>query len=187
MNIQEVQGIQKQFEYYRTLADKTILILSEEELNWKASEESNSVAMLMRHITGNLLSRFTNFFAEDGEKSWRNRDSEFADGFYNRHELIANWDKAWNVLLDTLASINAENITGKIKIRNQEHSVVEALHRQLSHYPYHIGQIVFIGKMIKDKDWESLSIPKNQSNDYNKEKFAKPNSEQHFTDNYLNK
>jgi hypothetical protein len=90
-------------------------------------------------------------------------------------------------LLNTLASINAENITGKIKIRNQEHSVVEALHRQLSHYPYHIGQIVFIGKMIKDKDWQSLSIPKNQSNDYNKEKFAKPNSEQHFTDNYLNK
>ncbi|UVD80340.1 DUF1572 domain-containing protein [Myroides albus] len=187
MTLDEIKGIRKQFEYYRMLADKTVLLLSQEELNWKVNEESNTVAVLMRHITGNLLSRFTNFFTEDGEKEWRKRDEEFAEGFYDRHELISNWDKAWNVLFATIDSIDEHNIETIIKIRNQDHTVGEVLYRQLAHYPYHIGQIVFIGKMIKNKDWQSLSIPKNKSTDYNQEKFSNPNSEKHFTDNYLNK
>lgn len=187
MNLEEIKGIRKQFEYYRILADKTILLLSEEELNWQTNEESNSVAMLMRHITGNLLSRFTNFFTEDGEKSWRDRDGEFAAGFYNRHELITNWDKAWNILFETLNALNDENIDAKVKIRNQEHTVAEALCRQLAHYPYHVGQIVFIGKMIKNKDWQSLSIPRNKSDEYNRERFNNPDLEQHYTDYTLDK
>ena len=187
MTINEVQGIRKQFEYYRMLADKTILLLSEEELNWQCDKESNSIAILMRHITGNLASRFTNFLTEDGEKPWRDRDSEFAIGYYNRHELITNWDKAWTVLFDVLDSLTDENITAVVKIRNQDHTVGEALYRQLAHYPYHIGQIVFIGKLIKKSAWQSLSIPRNKSNDYNQEKFNNPSSDTHFTDDYLKK
>lgn len=187
MTIIELQGIRKQFEYYRMLADKTILVLSQDELNSRVNEESNSIAVIMRHITGNLLSRFTEFFTTDGEKEWRNRDDEFEFKCYDRHELISNWDRAWNVLFSTIDSINDHNINSIVKIRNQDHTVAEALYRQLAHYPYHIGQIVFIGKMIKNKDWESLSIPRNQSNNYNQEKFNNPNSESHFTDNYLNK
>jgi len=171
MNIEDINGVRTQFEYYRTLADKTILILSQDELNHKVSDESNSIAMIMRHITGNLFSRFTNFFTEDGDKPWRNRDDEFQDGIYDKHELITNWDKAWNVLFQTLDSITEENINTVVKIRNQDHTVAEALYRQLAHYPYHIGQIVFIGKMIRNTEWQSLSIPKNMSKEYNKEVY----------------
>ncbi|MDM1372995.1 DUF1572 family protein [Myroides marinus] len=171
MNIEDIKGVRTQFEYYRTLADKTILILSQDELNHKVSDGSNSIAMIMRHITGNLLSRFTNFFTEDGDKPWRNRDDEFQDGIYDKHELITNWDKAWNVLFQTLDSITGENINTVVKIRNQDHTVAEALYRQLAHYPYHIGQIVFIGKMIRNTEWQSLSIPKNMSKEYNKEVY----------------
>ncbi|MGL5275043.1 DUF1572 family protein [Myroides sp.] len=171
MNIEDIKGVRTQFEYYRTLSDKTILILSQDELNHKVSDESNSIAMIMRHITGNLLSRFTNFFTEDGDKPWRNRDDEFQDGIYDKHELITNWDKAWNVLFQTLDSITEENINTVVKIRNQDHTVAEALYRQLAHYPYHIGQIVFIGKMIRNTEWQSLSIPKNMSKEYNKEVY----------------
>ncbi|MDR0195772.1 MAG: DUF1572 domain-containing protein [Myroides sp.] len=171
MNIEDIKGVRTQFEYYRTLADKAILILSQDELNHKVSDESNSIAMIMRHVTGNLLSSFTNFFTEDGDKSWRNRDDEFQDGIYDKHELITNWDKAWNVLFQTLDSITEENINTVVKIRNQDHTVAEALYRQLAHYPYHIGQIVFIGKMIRNTEWQSLSIPKNMSKEYNKEVY----------------
>lgn len=175
MNQQEIQDIRKQFDYYRLLADKTILVLSEDELNYKVNDESNSIAIIMRHITGNILSRFTNFFTEDGEKLWRNRDDEFVDAKYSRHELITNWDKAWNLLFDVLNSITEENITTIIKIRNEDHTISQAVFRQLAHYPYHIGQIVFIGKMIRNNDWQSLSIPKNKSEEFNKEKFSNPN------------
>ncbi|WP_010252220.1 DUF1572 family protein [Myroides injenensis] len=187
MTIIELKGIRKQFEYYRMLADKTILLLSQDELNSRVNEESNSIAVIMRHITGNLLSRFIDFFTTDGEKEWRKRDDEFEYKHYDRHELISNWDIAWNVLFTAIDSIDETNIDSVVKIRNQDHTVAEALYRQLAHYPYHIGQIVFIGKMIKDKDWKSLSIPKNQSSEYNLGKFNNPNSESHFTDNYLNK
>ncbi|MFD2556222.1 DUF1572 family protein [Sphingobacterium tabacisoli] len=187
MTIQELQGITKQFEYYRMIAEKTISRLSEEELNLKISTESNSVAMLMRHLTGNLLSRFTNFFTEDGEKPWRNRDDEFADGTYEKIPLIAEWNSAWDTLFQTLKSINTTNIEQPVKIRNQEHTVSGAIYRQLSHYPYHIGQIVFIGKLIRNQDWQSLTIAKNKSQEYNRDRFDNPNSETHFSQGYLDK
>ncbi len=177
MNQQEIQNIRTQFDYYRTLADKTILILSQDELNHKLSEESNSVAMIVRHITGNLLSRFTNFFTEDGEKTWRKRDEEFEDGYYDRHELIANWDKAWKVLFEVLDTLTEEDSAKVITIRKQEQSVAQAIFRQLAHYPYHIGQIVFIGKVIRNYEWQSLSIPKNKSEEYNQAKFSNPDAE----------
>ena len=187
MTIRELQGITKQFEYYRMIAEKAISRLSEEELNLKISTESNSVAMLMRHLTGNLLSRFTDFFTEDGEKSWRNRDEEFADGTYEKIALITEWNKAWEVLFQTLKGIDTTNIEQSVKIRNQEHTIAEAIYRQLSHYPYHIGQIVFIGKLIRNQDWQSLTIAKNKSQEYNRGKFDNPNSETHFSQGYLDK
>ncbi len=176
MTQEELQSVRKQFEYYRMIADKTILILSQDQLNWQANQQSNSVAMLMRHITGNLYSRWTNFFTEDGEKENRNRDNEFLEGKFNRHELITDWDKAWKVLFETIDSINESNIQVKVKIRNQELSVPEALNRQLAHYAYHIGQIVFLGKMLMQENWNCLTIPLQGSNLYNEEKFLNPNS-----------
>lgn len=187
MTLQEIKGIRKQFEYYQMLADKTVGLLSQEELNWKYNIESNSIAMIMRHITGNLLSRFTNFFSEDGEKTWRDRDNEFADGIYDKNEIITNWTKGWTVLFEVLEGITEENIHAVVKIRNQDHTVGEALYRQLAHYPYHIGQIVFLGKLIKNTEWESLSIPRNKSQAYNTEKFNQANTDTHFTDDYLTK
>ena len=176
MTQEELQSVRKQFEYYRMIADKTILILSQDQLNWQANQQSNSVAMLMRHITGNLYFRWTNFFTEDGEKENRNRDNEFLEGKLNRHELITDWDKAWKVLFETIDSINESNIQVNVKIRNQELRVPEALNRQLAHYAYHIGQIVFLGKMLMQENWNCLTIPLQGSNLYNEEKFLNPNS-----------
>lgn len=167
MTQEELQSVRKQFEYYRMIADETILILSQEQLNWQVNQQSNSVAMLMRHITGNLLSRWTNFFTEDGEKENRNRDEEFVVGKFDRHELITNWDKGWKALFETIESVNEINIQAKVKIRNQELTVPEALSRQLAHYAYHIGQLVFLGKMLMQEKWNCLTIPLQTSNSYN--------------------
>ncbi len=178
-------SVRKQFEYYKMLGEKTFAQLSEEELLWQANEESNSIAMIVNHITGNMLSRWTNFFTEDGEKEWRNREREFQDVIKNKEQLMEAWEKGWFCLFTALDSVNENNFSKEIYIRNLGHTVVEAINRQLSHYPHHIGQILFIGKLIKGAAWKSLSIPKGQSNNYNKEKFAQAKKTKHFTDEYL--
>jgi len=185
MNIQELNSVIKQFEYYRLLGDKTILILSEEQLNWKYNNSSNSIAILMSHLIGNMRSRWTDFLTTDGEKPWRNRDAEFESVHHNRHKLIEDWNQAWDLLLSTLHSLTEEELKAKVKIREQEQSVFDAIIRQLSHYPYHVGQIVFLGKMLLADAWVSLSIPKGESSQYNAKKIASPNSDTHFTDDYL--
>jgi len=130
-----------------------------------------------------MLSRWTNFLTEDGEKEWRQRDQEFEDTYKNKEDLITNWEKGWQCLFDAILPLTENDLERIIYIRNQGHTVTEAINRQLAHYAYHIGQIVFIGKMIKGKHWKSLSVPKGQSTAYNKEKFAKEKWRQHFTDN----
>ena len=163
----------KRFLYYKELGDKTLAQISEEQIFWQYNEESNSIAVIIKHIVGNMLSRWTNFLTEDGEKSWRNRDSEFVNSFKTKEEVLQHWEKGWNCLFEALNQINEENIHSKIHIRGEAHSVLDAVLRQLAHYPYHIGQIVFLGKMLKNEDWKTLSIARNKSEDFNNEMLSK--------------
>jgi hypothetical protein len=187
MKSEYLTSVIKQFLYYKQLADKTIERLPDEKLFVQLNEDSNSVAIIIKHLSGNMLSRWTDFLSSDGEKSWRNRDAEFENDIRNRQELMNIWDNGWKCFLTTLESLKEEDLDKIIYIRNQGHSVMEAINRQLAHYPYHIGQIVYIGKLFSDGNWESLSIPKGNSDKYNSEKFAKPKQREHFTDEFNKK
>lgn len=161
----------KRFQYYKDLAEKTFDQVSEEQLFWKYNEESNSIASLVKHLSGNMQSRWTNFLTEDGEKSWRNRDSEFENDIKSKAEMMEIWTKGWQVLFQALNQIKEENWNDTIFIRGEKHSVLDAVLRQLAHYPYHIGQIIYIGKMVKNADWKTLSTAKNKSVPFNIEKL----------------
>jgi len=177
----------KQFEYYKLLGEKTIAQLSDEQLYWQYNAESNSIAIIVKHLWGNMLSRWTDFLTSDGEKEWRNRDAEFEPEDNTREALMIKWNEGWNCLFQTLHELEEEDLEKIIYIRNQGHTVMEAINRQLAHYPYHVGQIVFIGKMLCDSTWQSLSIPKGNSTSYNAEKFSQPKEKKHFTDEYVKK
>lgn len=161
----------KRFQYYKELAEKTFDQVSEEQLFWKYNEESNSIATLVKHLSGNMQSRWTNFLTEDGEKSWRKRDSEFENDIQSKAEMMEIWTKGWQVLLKALNQINEENWNDTIFILGEKHTVLDAVLRQLAHYAYHVGQIIYIGKVVKDTDWKTLSIAKNQSIPFNIEKL----------------
>ena len=182
-----LESIKKQFLYYKGLGEKAMEQSSDEKLFWQYNTESNSIAIIVKHLTGNMLSRWTDFLTSDGEKPDRNRDSEFENDIKSREELLKVWDKGWDRLFETLKNLKTEDLTKIIYIRNQGCTVADAINRQLAHYPYHVGQIVFISKMIVDDKWKSLSIPKNRSNDYNSDKFSQPKEMKHFTDEYLKK
>ncbi len=176
-------SVLKQFEYNKSLGDKTFLQLSKEELFWQYNDECNSIATIVKHISGNMLSRWTNFLTEDGEKPWRNRDDEFVNTYNSKEEMIADWNKGWQCLFENLNTITPENSNTIVYIRNEGHTIAEAINRQLCHYSYHIGQIVTIGKMAKNTDWQTLSIAKNASKAYNEAKFSENKGKRHFTEN----
>lgn len=182
-----LESVKKQFLYYKTLGEKAIDQLEPEQLFVSINEDTNSIATIVKHLSGNMLSRWTDFLTSDGEKEWRNRDAEFEETIKTKDELLANWNKGWDCFLDALNELEAEHLSQIIYIRNEGHTVIEAINRQLAHYPYHIGQIVFYAKMLKNSEWTSLSIPKNKSNSYNSEKFSKEKSIRNFTDAELNK
>ena len=161
----------KRFQYYKELAEKTFDQVSEEQLFWKYNEESNSIATLVKHLSGNMQSRWTNYLTEDGEKSWRKRDSEFENDIQSKAEMMEIWTKGWQVLFEALNQIKEENWNDTIFIRGEKNTVLDAVLRQLAHYPYHIGQIIYIAKMVKDADWKTLSIAKNQSIPFKIEKL----------------
>ena len=175
-------SIVKQFEYYKSLGDKTFSQLSFDDLQNEIALDSNSISIIVKHLVGNMLSRWTNFLTEDGEKEWRQRDLEFEDSYTSKAELIDAWEKGWQCLFDAIIPLKANDLEQIIYIRNQGHTVTEAINRQLAHYSYHVGQIVFLGKVIKGKEWQSLSIPKGDSVKYNEEKFGKGKGRRHFTD-----
>lgn len=157
----------KRFKYYKDLGEKTFEQLDEKDFHYLPTSESNSIAVIVQHLTGNMLSRFTNFLTEDGEKEWRQRDDEFEIHNYTRQQVIDLWNSGWECFLNALESLTENDLQTIVYIRKEPLSVIDAIDRQLAHYPYHIGQIVFIGRMIKNKDWKSLSIPKGQSDQYN--------------------
>ena len=175
----------KQFEYYKMLGDKTFDQLTDDQLFWQYNAESNSIAVIVKHLWGNMLSRWTDFLTSDGEKKWRNRDAEFENDIATRAELLAKWNEGWACLFAALKGLRPEDLDRIIYIRNQGHTVMEAINRQLAHYPYHIGQIVFLGKMLCDTNWKSLSIPRGNSGQFNAEKFAQEKAKAHFTDEFL--
>ncbi|SDQ93101.1 DUF1572 family protein [Flagellimonas zhangzhouensis] len=166
-----LSNVKFEFHRYKTMGDATFDQLSEEDMHWKYAETDNSIAVIVKHLAGNMLSRWTQFLTEDGEKSWRNRESEFVDSLTSKEEILAYWEKGWNCLFTALDGINTSNFDSKIKIRGEAHTIVEAINRQLAHYPNHVGQIAYIGKMIKGNDWISLSIPKGGSDAFNKSMF----------------
>ena len=169
-----LQTVIRRVKYYKDLGDKTFEQLnSDADFHYQPNEESNSIAVIIQHITGNMLSRWTNFLTEDGEKEWRQRDDEFAIHSYTREQLLEIWEKGWKCFLDALQSLNEEDLLKTIYIRQEKLSAIDAINRQLAHYPYHIGQIVYIGRMIKDHSWKNLSIPKGQSKQYNKSETVK--------------
>jgi hypothetical protein len=177
-----LNSIIKQFEYYKSLGDKTFGQLTFDEIKWQSNEDTNSISIITKHLVGNMLSRWTNFLTEDGEKEWRNRDDEFVDSFNSKEALIAAWESGWHYLFEAITPLNTEDLERIIYIRNGGHTVTEAINRQLAHYAYHIGQIVFLGKLLKGENWKSLSIPKGDSKIYNKAKFNKEKAKRHFTD-----
>ena len=177
-----LSSILKQFEYYKSLGDKTFEQLDVSELQKEFNKDSNSIAIIIKHLSGNMLSRWTNFMTEDGEKEWRHRDIEFEDTFNSKDEILIAWEKGWHCVFEAIASLKTEDLERIIYIRNQGHTVTEAINRQLAHYSYHIGQLVLLGKLLKGSQWKSLSIPKGKSSKYNKEKFSTKKSRRHFTD-----
>jgi hypothetical protein len=175
----------KQFEYYKMLGDRTFAQLKEEDFFWQYNEESNSIAIIIKHLWGNMLSRWTDFLTTDGEKEWRSREAEFDAEIKDVNVLLQKWEAGWDCLFTALDSINEDNFDTPVFIRNQEHTIVEAINRQAGHYTYHIGQIVYIARMLKGKEWKSLSIPKGKSQAFNEMKFSKPPARDHFTTEFL--
>lgn len=177
-----LQSAIKQFKYYKSLGDKTFIQLTNEHIFWLPNKDGNSIAIIVKHIVGNMLSRWTNFLTEDGEKEWRNRDDEFINTFKTKEEVIAYWEKGWKCLFDAITPLKNKDTERIIYIRNQGHTVTEAINRQLCHYSYHVGQLVFLGKLILNDKFKTLSIAKNASKSYNAKKFGKEKSRTHFTD-----
>ncbi|WP_341224668.1 DUF1572 family protein [uncultured Arcticibacterium sp.] len=168
-----IKLFRKQFENYKGLGDRTFAQISDEDILWKYNEESNSLAIIVKHMHGNMLSRWTDFLNTDGEKDWRDRDGEFEGAYANKKEMLRQWEAGWACLFKALDSVTEENINTPIYIRGEKHSVEDAFMRQLGHYSSHVGQIMYIGRMIKGQGWKGLSVPKDGSKAFNKAMFSK--------------
>jgi hypothetical protein len=157
----------KRLKYYKELGDKTFTQLNDWDFHYQPNHESNSIAIIIQHMAGNMQSRWTNFLTEDGEKEWRQRDDEFEIHNYSKHQLVEVWEKGWACCLDALESLKKKDLKKTVTIRQEPLTVIDAINRQLAHYPYHVGQIIHIAKTIKGKNWNNLSIPKGNSVAYN--------------------
>lgn len=162
-----IGSIEGEYRRYQSLGDKTIGQLSHEELVVHGSPESLSIATLVWHVAGNLQSRFTDFLTSDGEKPWRHRESEFEDRQVSREELVEKWEAGWRTLFDALEPLTDADLSRSVTIRGVPLTVSEALHRSLAHASYHVGQMTYIGKMLKGEEWTYLSIPPGGSTAYN--------------------
>ncbi|MFS0576288.1 DUF1572 family protein [Sporosarcina sp. 179-K 3D1 HS] len=158
--------MQERFAILKEQGEKTFAQLEEEDFHWTLHHASNSIAIIIQHMSGNMISRWTDFLTSDGEKSDRNREGEFLDHRLSREELMVRWDRGWKTFFETVRSLGPKDLLKPVRIRGEQHSVLDAIERQLAHYATHIGQILFIGKQIKGDDWKSLSIPKGESAAY---------------------
>ena len=160
----------KEFRGLKSLGEKAFSQIRDEDFFTAPDEESNSIAIIIRHLSGNMISRWTDFLTSDGEKEYRNRDDEFERLFYtDKDDILSRWEKGWKCLFDAVSSLKEEDLMKEVYIRKEKHSVTEAINRQLVHYGYHTGQIVYIAKHLENRNWKSLSIPRGKSNDFNEE------------------
>ncbi|HTN17044.1 MAG TPA: DUF1572 family protein [Chitinophagaceae bacterium] len=180
-----LQSAKRQFQLYRQLAEKAMAQISDEALFQRSDEDANSIAIIVQHLWGNMLSRWTDFRTTDGEKPWRKRDDEFEALTSNRAALMQQWNEGWDCLMQALDSIDDSNLQEIIYIRNEGHTILEAINRQIAHYSYHVGQIVLLARIYRHQDWQSLSIPRNGSAKYNAGKFSEEKAQRHFTDEWL--
>lgn len=148
---------------YKNLGEKTFSQVSDEALFYMFNDMSNSIAIIVKHLWGNMLSRWTDFLTTDGEKEWRQREAEFDNDIRDRSEMIAKWEEGWRCLFIALDNLTDTDLEREVFIRHESHTVLDAIQRQLAHYAYHIGQIVYLGKMAQGDDWISLSIPKKKA------------------------
>lgn len=163
-----LEVVRERFQSLKDLGKKAIEQLTDDDLHWTIHPTSNSVSVLVKHLSGNMKSRWTGFLTTDGEKANRNRDQEFVDSLSTKEEVLTVWEQGWKTLFNALDKLSADQLLTHIYIRGEAHSVIEAIERQMAHYAMHVGQIMFIGKQIKKDEWISLSIPKGQSEAYNK-------------------
>ena len=155
------------FRNYKRLAERAIEQISDEEFFALIDAEANSIAVVVKHIAGNLISRWSDFLTADGEKPTRNRDSEFEVADESRESLMEFWERGWHTLFENVEPLTEKDFSKTVTIRGQEHTIVEAINRQLTHYAYHVGQIVLLAKHFKSADWKTLSVPKNRSAEFN--------------------
>jgi hypothetical protein len=155
-----IDSVIKRMTTYKILGEKTFEQLDDKDFHYSPNEESNSIAIIVQHISGNMLSRWTNFLTEDGEKEWRQRDDEFEVHQFSKQQIVDLWNKGWQCMFTTLGSLTDEELMKTITIRDDAMPAVDAINRQLAHYPYHVGQIIYIGKILKNHDWKNLSVPK---------------------------
>ena len=179
-----LESSRKLFRYYKAQGEKAIAQLSDEQINLRPNEASNSISLIVHHLSGNMLSRWTDFLTTDGEKPTRDREAEFEKGYPDKVTLLDAWEKGWKALLDTLDSLKPEDLATIIYIRNEGQTVLEAIQRQLAHYPLHVGQILYQAKALKGNDFQSLSIPKGSSVTFNAQKFGVEKARKHFTDTH---
>jgi hypothetical protein len=170
------------FEYYKSLGEKAMAQISDEALFHMPDEKSNSISVIVKHLHGNMLSRWTDFLTTDGEKEWRDRDSEFEETIKTRDEVMKQWNDGWACVSSALNTLHPEDLDKTVYIRNMGQTVLEAIMRQLAHYAYHIGQIVYLARLFNEGDWKTLTIPKGGSAAYNKEKSAPGKRIEHFTE-----
>ena len=162
-----IESIKSEYQRYKSLAETAISQVKDDHLHKVLGEDANSIAVVVKHISGNLKSRLTNFLTEDGEKSWRNRDEEFEERFENRTDLLKSWDESWRILFDQINSLKDSDLSKVVRIRSKELTVSDALQRSLAHVSYHVGQIMLMARIQVGKDWKSLSIARGKSQEYN--------------------
>ncbi len=155
-----LESVKKQFALIKSLGEKTINEVDEEKLFWQYNPESNSIAIIVQHLWGNMLSRWTDFLNTDGEKEWRDRDAEFENAIKTKEELLTKWNEGWDCLFNGINALTPDDLDRIIYIRKEPLTAVDAINRQLAHYSSHAGQIIFLGKMILNERWVSLSIPR---------------------------
>ena len=172
----------KLFRYYKKLCEGAIAQLTDEEVLLQPNPASNSIALIVHHLNGNMLSRWTDFLTSDGEKPWRQREAEFEVTYPDKQSMMQAWEEGWTCLFAALEIIKPEDLSTIVYIRNEGQPVLEAIQRQLAHYPNHVGQILYQAKIIKGTSFKSLSIPKGGSELFNKERFDQEKTRKHFTD-----
>ena len=177
----------KLFRSYQSLGEKAMAQLTVEEVLRKPNEESNSIALIVHHLSGNMQSRFTDFMTTDGEKPWRNREKEFDEAYADKAAMMTAWENGWQCLYAALEPLRESDLTTIVYIRHEGQTVLEAIQRQLAHYASHIGQIIYQAKVIKGSQFQSLSIPRGGSDAFNKAKFSQEKPRRDFTPGTMQK